>query len=117
MGKITEALKKAAQERLARLEKLGEKSEVRYEFVAKKLVDSKIDARIVTFHFMIIQAGAPVIAQHEGFFINDLIIRHDHPGIAYAYRTARTLGEMIRSIILLYEVLTPEEIAGHVEYL
>jgi capsular exopolysaccharide synthesis family protein len=50
MGKITDALKKAAQERLSRLEKLDKKAEVRYEFIAKKKVESKIDPRIVTFH-------------------------------------------------------------------
>lgn len=50
MGKLTDALKKAAQERLARLEKLEEKSQVKYEFIAKKTVESKIDPRIVSFH-------------------------------------------------------------------
>jgi len=50
MGKITEALKKAAQERLARLEKLDQKADVRYEFIASKQVDSQIDPRIVAFH-------------------------------------------------------------------
>lgn len=50
MGKITEALKKAAQERLSRIEKLDKQSEVKYEFVVKKTTDSKIDPRIVTFY-------------------------------------------------------------------
>jgi protein-tyrosine kinase len=50
MGKITEALKKAAQERLNRLEKLDKQDEVKYQFVAKKVMDSKVDPRIVSFH-------------------------------------------------------------------
>jgi len=50
MGKLTDALKKAAEERLSRLEKLDKKSEVKYEFIAKKTVDSKIDPRIVSFY-------------------------------------------------------------------
>ena len=50
MGKITEALKKAAQERIARIEKLDKRAEVKYEFVARKKADSKIDPRIVAFH-------------------------------------------------------------------
>lgn len=50
MGKITEALKKAAQERLARIEKLDQKEEVKYQFIAKKTADSKIDPRIVAFY-------------------------------------------------------------------
>lgn len=50
MGKITEALKKAAQERLARIEKLDKKPDVKYEFIAKKTVDSQVDPRIVAFY-------------------------------------------------------------------
>jgi capsular exopolysaccharide synthesis family protein len=50
MGKLTSALMKAAKERLARIEKIDEREEVRYTFIAKKKVDSKIDPRIVTFH-------------------------------------------------------------------
>jgi len=50
MGKLTEALKKAAQERLARLEKIEEKTQVKYEFVAKKTTESKIDPKIVSFY-------------------------------------------------------------------
>jgi capsular exopolysaccharide synthesis family protein len=50
MGKITDALKKAAQERLARLEKLDKGTEVKYQFVAKKTADSKFDPRIVAFY-------------------------------------------------------------------
>lgn len=50
MGKITDALKKAAAERLARMERLDSKTEVKYEFVAQKTVDSKIDPRIVSFY-------------------------------------------------------------------
>jgi len=50
MGKITDALKKAAQERLSRLEKLDKREDLKYQFIAKKTVDSKIDPRIVTFY-------------------------------------------------------------------
>jgi len=50
MGKITEALKKAAQERIARIEKLDNREEVKYQFIAKKTVDSKVDPRIVSFY-------------------------------------------------------------------
>lgn len=50
MGKLTEALKKVAQERLNRLERLDKHGEIKYEFVAKKTVDSKIDPRIAPFY-------------------------------------------------------------------
>jgi len=38
-------------------------------------------------------------------------------GIAYCDQGSRTIGEMIAALVLIYEVLTPEEMAGHVEYL
>jgi len=46
MGKITEALKKAAQERILKLER----QELKYQFIAKRTLDSKIDPRIVCFY-------------------------------------------------------------------
>jgi len=50
MGKITDALKKAAQERLGRIERMDGRDEVKYQFIAKKTTDSKVDPRIVSFY-------------------------------------------------------------------
>lgn len=61
MGKITEALKKAAEERLSRIEKLDGQSEVKYEFIATKTVDSKIDPRIISFY----DSDSPVTEQYR----------------------------------------------------
>ena len=61
MGKITDALKKAAEERFSRLDKLDSKDEVKYQFVAKKTVDSKIDPRIVAFY----ESASPVTEQYR----------------------------------------------------
>ncbi|MFA5118307.1 MAG: CpsD/CapB family tyrosine-protein kinase [Candidatus Omnitrophota bacterium] len=72
MGKITDALKKAAEERLSRIDKLDEKSEITYQFVAQKTVDAKYDPRIVTFY--------------------DL-----HSTVAEQYRTLRTNIQAINS--------------------
>ncbi len=73
MGKITEALKKAAEERLARIEKLDEKTEVKYEFVARKTVDSKIDPRIVTFY----DSSSPVAEQYRTLRTNLAALRQE----------------------------------------
>lgn len=40
-----------------------------------------------------------------------------HAGIAYCRQNMRTLGEIVRTLILLYELLTPEEMIGRIEYL
>ncbi|MBN1148174.1 MAG: hypothetical protein JXA78_13025 [Anaerolineales bacterium] len=41
----------------------------------------------------------------------------DHPGVVYCDRTTRSIGEIIRGLILIYEVLTPNEISGKIEFL
>jgi predicted nuclease of predicted toxin-antitoxin system len=40
----------------------------------------------------------------------------DHPGVAF-YSADQSIREIIEGLILIYEVLTPEEMGGHVEYL
>lgn len=50
MGKITDALKRAAEERIFKLERSNSNSSVKYEFVAKKTADSPVDPRIVVFY-------------------------------------------------------------------
>ena len=39
-----------------------------------------------------------------------------HSGIAYA-GPMTSIGEMIRSIMLLYDVLDPSDMANHIEFL
>jgi predicted nuclease of predicted toxin-antitoxin system len=40
----------------------------------------------------------------------------EHAGIAYA-RHGLSVGEIIRGLMLIYQVLEPEDMTGHVEYL
>lgn len=75
MGKITDALKKAAEERMARLEKLDTKEEVKYQFIAKKTVDSQIDPRIVAFY----ESSSPVAEQFRTLRTNLLALNVNKP--------------------------------------
>jgi len=75
MGKITEALKKAAQERLSRIEKLDKKAQVKYEFIVKKTADSKFDPRIVTFF----DPKSPVTEQYRTLRTNIQAINSKTP--------------------------------------
>ncbi len=75
MGKITEALKKAAEERMTRLEKLDSKDEVKYQFIAKKTLDSKIDPRIVAFY----EPSSPVAEQFRSLRTNLLALNPEKP--------------------------------------
>jgi hypothetical protein len=40
-----------------------------------------------------------------------------HAGVVYCPQQARTLGELIRLLVLIWEVLEPAEMCGRVEYL
>lgn len=75
MGKITDALKKAAQERLSRIEKVDGQTEVKYEFIAQKTIDSKIDPRIVSFY----DQQSPVTEQYRTLRTNLQSINANKP--------------------------------------
>lgn len=40
-----------------------------------------------------------------------------HAGIVYVRQRGRSVGEIIRGLVLLWELLTPEEMQNHVEFL
>ena len=40
-----------------------------------------------------------------------------HPGIAYCEKDTRTIGQMIQGLIDIWEILDPEDMAGHVQYI
>lgn len=75
MGKLTDALKKAAEERLLRLEKLDNQNQVRFEFIAQRTVDSKIDPRIITFYDL----DSPVTEQYRTLRTNIQAINTPKP--------------------------------------
>jgi predicted nuclease of predicted toxin-antitoxin system len=58
-----------------------------------------------------------VIVTHDADFLRLANRSSEHPGIAYCHKTARSTGDIIRSVILIYEALTPEEMVGQVEFL
>lgn len=63
------------------------------------------------------RAAGRVIVTHDADFLRMASEDSDHPGIIYCHRTALSLGEMIRRLILVYEVLGAGEIRGRVEFL
>lgn len=58
-----------------------------------------------------------VIVTHDDDFLRLATATANHPGIAYCHKEARTIGQIIAALRLIYGVLTPEEIQGSVEYL
>lgn len=58
-----------------------------------------------------------VIVTYDADFLRISTTTKDYPGIIYGKRAERSPGEMIRRLILIYEVLTAEEMSGRVEFL
>jgi predicted nuclease of predicted toxin-antitoxin system len=40
-----------------------------------------------------------------------------HPGIAYCHQGSRSLGEILRGLVLIWEVYDPEEMVDRIEFL
>jgi predicted nuclease of predicted toxin-antitoxin system len=57
-----------------------------------------------------------VVTQDEDFLILDSE-NTPHSGIAYYKHRSRTTKEIIRGLVLIYEILTPDDMANHVEFL
>ncbi|MBW4517044.1 MAG: DUF5615 family PIN-like protein [Timaviella obliquedivisa GSE-PSE-MK23-08B] len=64
-----------------------------------------------------IQREARVIVTHDDDFPKIASTRNDHSGIAYCRKDARSMGEIVEQLILLHQVLSPDEMIGQVQYL
>lgn len=58
-----------------------------------------------------------VIVTHDTDFLKLASQTSDHCGIAFCKKDVRSIGEIIWGLVLIYEVLTPEELKGWIEYL
>ena len=58
-----------------------------------------------------------VMVSHDPDFLRFAGETTNHPGIAFCHMGMRSVGEIIDSLILIYEVLMPEQMEGRVEYL
>ena len=45
------------------------------------------------------------------------VVKNAHSGIAYCAKDTKSIGEIIRGLVLIWEVLEPEEMANRVEFL
>ena len=58
-----------------------------------------------------------ILVTHDADFLRLAAQSDDHVGITYCRQNQRTIGEIVRTLILIYELLTPEEMIGRIEYL
>jgi predicted nuclease of predicted toxin-antitoxin system len=58
-----------------------------------------------------------VIVTHDADFPRIARLNPSHSGIVFSRKDARTIRQMVDGLILIYEVLSTEEMRDHVEYL
>jgi hypothetical protein len=58
-----------------------------------------------------------VLVTHDNDFLRLHARGVAHAGIAYCQQESLTVGEMLRGLILIHDLLNPAEIAGKVEFL
>ena len=68
-------------------------------------------------HLRYARTTGRVIVTYDADFLRLASETRDHPGIAYCQMEARTVSDVIRGLILIYEVLEAEELVGRVEFL
>lgn len=64
-----------------------------------------------------IQQESRIIVTHDDDFLRIASIRDDLPGIVYCRKDARSMGEIVEQLILIYEILSPNEMKGQVQFL
>jgi protein-tyrosine kinase len=89
MGKFTDALKKVAEDRLNRMERADRRTQVKYEFVAKKTVQSDIDPRIVAYY----DESSPVTEQYRTLRTNLMSLATAAKPVKAITVTSATHGE------------------------
>jgi len=60
---------------------------------------------------------ARAIVTHDTDFLRLHAAKAEHAGIVYCPPQAHSLGEMVRLLVLIWELLEPRELRGHVEFL
>jgi len=63
------------------------------------------------------QSEGRVLVTHDPDLIELAHGDQGHAGIAYCDQERRSLRHVIGSLLLMWEALSPEEMAGHIEYL
>jgi hypothetical protein len=68
-------------------------------------------------HLTFAEAERRVILTHDADFLRLDAAGYHHYGIAYSHPERLSLGELIRRVVLLWEVYDPAEVEGRVEFL
>ena len=58
-----------------------------------------------------------VIFTQDDDFLKIAARTDNHPGIIYCRQGTRSIGQIVESLVLIYEVYSPEDMKGRVEFL
>lgn len=89
----------------------------RYGIDVTTTVDAGLRTKSDESHLAFIRLEQRVIVTHDDDFLIMASDTNDYPGIVYCPPNSRSVGEIIRSLILIYEVYAPEEMSGRIEYI
>ena len=64
-----------------------------------------------------VRSEGRVLVTYDTDFLRIASQTNDHPGIAFSHKDVVSTGQIIRSLLLIYEALNAEEMAGRVEFL
>ncbi len=68
-------------------------------------------------HLAFLRAQGRVVFTEDADFLRLDAAGENHPGIAYCHQQTRSIGEILRALVLIWEILEPEEMRNHVEYI
>jgi hypothetical protein len=80
------------------------------------LVDAEMLGASDEEHFAFAREEGRTIVTYDDDFLRLADQTSDHPGVVYAPQS-RGVGEMVRGLALLADVLSPDEMRGHIEFL
>lgn len=68
-------------------------------------------------HLEFAASSGRVVVTQDGDFLRLHAQGVSHAGIAYCQQQSMSVWEMLRRVALIHDLLTPEEIAGRIEFL
>jgi predicted nuclease of predicted toxin-antitoxin system len=68
-------------------------------------------------HLEFAASSGRVVVTQDDDFLRLHVQGATHAGIAYCQQQSMSIGEMLRRLILIHDLLSPEEMLGRVEFL
>jgi predicted nuclease of predicted toxin-antitoxin system len=62
-------------------------------------------------------ASGRVIFTQDRDYLRHHAAGMEHRGIAFCYQNSRTIGQIIASLLLIWEIYEPDEMKNHVEFI